>query len=311
MKLQRTKVILLVIFSVVAMSIVACKNQKSSALNKTEYKRQIDEWHKKRIARLTAEDSWLSLAGLFWLKSGENSFGFGQGNDIQFSDKEKPITIGWFYLNDSTVKVRVKEGVQVLVDGKPIREMVLKSDVSGKPTVMSMGSLMWYVIERDGRYGIRLKDKNNPAIKDFKGIKRFPVDLKWRIKAKFEPYQPPKNIPIPTVLGTTTSSTCPGALVFELNGKTFRLDVLADSPKDPLFVIFGDKTNGEETYVTGRFLVVDPPDENGETFIDFNKAYNPPCAFTEYATCPLPPPQNRLPVAVKAGEKAYEGGTHH
>ena len=158
--------------------------------------------------------------------------------------------------------------------------------------------------------GIRLRDSENPRIAGFTGIERFPVSEKWRIEAQFKPYDSVKIISVPTVLGTIDQSPCTGALVFEIDGREYSLDPITDEGSPGFFIIFGDATNGKETYGAGRFLGAEAAGPGGKVILDFNKAYNPPCAFSPFATCPLPPKQNVLPVAVTAGEKAYAGGPH-
>jgi uncharacterized protein (DUF1684 family) len=158
------------------------------------------------------------------------------------------------------------------------------------------------VIERGNRYGIRLKDKNSELRKAFTGLKYFPPLEEYRVKARFVPYDPPKMIPVPNILGQVDEEPSPGYVVFMLNGRECRLDPVTEG--DSLFFIFKDLTSGKETYPPGRFLNTEMP-QNGEVVLDFNQAYNPPCAFTPYATCPLPPEQNKLPIAIEAGELRY------
>lgn len=274
------------------------------------YVAEIERWHQQRIKSLTGQTGWLNLAGLFWLTEGSNSFGTAKTNAIVFPSGKAPARMGWFVLKDGVVSVRIRPGVDVRCQGKPVRFMTLRSDADGQPTILTHGSLSWFVIKREKEFAIRLRDSRHPHLRAFKGIERFPVNASWRIEGVFEPYHPAKTIPIPTVLGTTTQEPSPGALVFQLQGGTYRLDVIARPDDEQLFVIFADQTNGEETYGAGRFLYVDRPDKDGKVIIDFNKAHNPPCAFTPYATCPLPPEQNRLPLKVTAGEKTYEGVDH-
>lgn len=283
-----------------------CSDQNQEDPN---YISQIKEWHEKRISSLKKRDSWLSLAGLYWLREGENRFGDDPSNHIVFpADKAAPF-MGSFFLKNKNISIKIAPGVEVKYKDDPIQMMILKSDADQEPTLLTHGTLSWYVIKRGDKYGIRLKDSENPNLLNFKGIDTYPIKSSWRIKAKFEPYHPPKMISVPTVLGTISESPCPGALLFSVGGETFRLDPIARDEKSSFFVIFGDVTNGKETYGSGRFLSVDPPDENGHTLIDFNKAYNPPCAFSPYATCPLPPEQNLLSLKVTAGEKMYH--LHH
>jgi uncharacterized protein (DUF1684 family) len=167
----------------------------------------------------------------------------------------------------------------------------------------------FYPISRQGRLAIRVKDPETDARRAFRGLTYFPVDPSWRIEARVEDNAAPKPITVPNVLGAETSEPSPGTLVFERGGKTYRLTPVLEEGETDWFVIFGDATNGHDTYGAGRFLYV-PPAVDGRTVIDFNKAYNPPCVFTDYATCPLPPPQNRLPIRVEAGEKEYSHGGH-
>ncbi len=281
------------------------------ATNEKSERESILQWRKQRIARLTRNDSWLSLAGLFWLEPGENRFGFSPKDDIRFPDSTRTDHLGRFILENGRVRVVLETRLPVTIDGARLKTSSLRSDADGRPTHMEFGRYLWYVIKRGERFGIRLKDRQNAAIRNFKGLDYFPVSSRWKVEARFIPYDPPRKVAVPTVLGTKALATSPGELEFTLSGKRFRLQTLARSPKDTLSIIFGDATNGNETYGAGRFLEVPPVDAQGKTVIDFNKAYNPPCAFTPYATCPLPPAMNILPVAVKAGEKMYRGASHH
>ena len=287
-----------------------CALSQTPARVQQDYIKEIQKWHEKRILSLTREDGWLSLAGLYWLKDGENNFGADSSNDIIFPNGKSPDFIGVFTLKNNQVTITIKPNITVLFEGKPVQSLKLKSDAEGEPTVLTLGSLKWFIIKRGDLFAVRLRDSANFGLKNFKGIKTFPIDTLWRFRARFEPFDSMKEISFPTVLGTTVKQKCPGALVFKIQDKTFRLDAIADNLNQPLFLIFADKTNGKETYGGGRFLIVDKLNENGFTFIDFNKAYNPPCAFTEYATCPLPPNQNRLPLRITAGEEKYENSTH-
>ena len=191
--------------------------------------------------------------------------------------------------------------------GQPVTSMTLRSSADGEPTVLTYGSLGWFIIQRgNDSMAVRVRDSEHPHLKEFKGIDTYPIDPAWRIKASFEPYDPPKMLTIPTVYGTILQQPSPGALVFEIDGNPYRLDPTASSDDKRLFVMFADETSQSETYGAGRFLYVSQPGPDGTTYIDFNKAYNPPCAFTNFATCPLPPTQNRLPLRITAGEKKYK-----
>ena len=248
-------------------------------------------------------DGWLSVIGLDWLDPGENLFGADSANTVVFPPLEGiPLRAGSFFLEGETVRMEVEPGVPVTHDGEPVTSLVLPSDASGRPVTAQLGSLRWQVIQRQDLVGIRLRDTANAALGEFQGIESFPVSLEWRIPARFDRYDPPKVIEVPNVLGMINEQPSPGAVVFQVGGERLRLDVTGDPEGRSFSVVFGDETNGLETYGGGRFLTVDAPDESGRLFIDFNLAYNPPCVFTAFATCPLPPPQNKLPVRIEAGE---------
>lgn len=270
-----------------------------------DYVEQINQWHRGRVERLVSPTGWMSLAGLFWLNEGENTFGADSSNDIVFPAGKAPDFIGSFVLENGIVRAKILPGVNVLHEGNPVNEIEMKSDAEGKPTILSHGTLSWFIIKRTDGLAVRLRDTKNPVIESFHGIERYPVDPGWRIEATFEPYNPARSISVPNVFGTIDEEPCPGALVFELEGKTYRLDVIGEMDDEEFFVIFGDETNKDETYPAGRYVYVKNPGSGGKTYIDFNKAYNPPCAFTEFATCPFPPEQNILPLRIETGEKAY------
>lgn len=285
--------------------LACCGDDAGKLKASADYLAEINNWHAERVKRLTSRTGWLSLSGLFWLREGENTFGSDPENRIKFPAGRAPRHIGSFLLANGQVLVRINDGVDIFYQDSLVKEIEMKPDVSGNPTILHLDSLSWFIIKRGIQTGVRLRDSENERLTDFKGIDRFPVDSTWRVSARLEPYTPPKILGVPTILGSVDSSASPGALVFTIAGQSYRLDPLGDPGDKKLFLIFADKTNGYETYGAGRFLSVDAPGEDGLTFIDFNKAYNPPCAFTPYATCPLPPPQNVLPVAVTAGEKKY------
>jgi len=270
-----------------------------------EYLAEINNWHAERVNRLESRTGWLSLSGLFWLKEGENTFGSDPENRIIFPEHRAPRHIGSFVLDSGQVLAKINEGVEVFYQDSLVKEIEMKPDVSGNPTILRLDSLSWFIIRRGTQTGVRLRDSENERLREFKGIDRFPVDSTWKVTARLEPYNPPKTIDVPTILGNVEPSLSPGALVFTIGEHSYRLDPLGEPGDRKLFLIFADRTNGYQTYGAGRFLSVDTPGEDGYTVIDFNKAYNPPCAFTPYATCPLPPPQNVLPIAVTAGEKKY------
>ena len=265
----------------------------------------IQAWQSRRLEELRQPDGWLSVIGLDWLEPGENTFGSDSTNTVVFPALPGvPGRVGSFFLEDGAVRMEVAPGVQVTHEGEPVTSLALFSSEGGRPATARLASLRWEVIQRQELIGIRLRDTANAAIEAFQGIEIFPVSLDWRIPARFDRYEPPRMIDVPNVLGQISPQPSPGAVVFRVGGESLRLDVTGNPEGRSFSVVFGDETNGLETYGGGRFLTVDAPDENGRLFIDFNKAYNPPCVFTAFATCPLPSPQNRLPVRIEAGEMA-------
>lgn len=277
------------------------------------YETDILAWRKKRVERLTSEDSWLTLVGLYWLNEGVNGIGSStDANNIVLPAKA-PAIVG--SLNLSGGKVTFTPAVPVTIRGEqPVeapagKAIELRADVDpAGPTVVGLGTITFQVVKRGDRYGVRMKDPESETRKNFSGIDSFDVDPKWRVEARFEPYDPPKKIPITNVLGMTADETSPGALVFEVEGKEYRLDPILEAGSTELFIIFRDATSKDATYPAGRYLYASPAGPDGKVIVDFNKAYNPPCAFTEFATCPLPPLQNRLPFRIEAGEKNYGKG---
>lgn len=268
------------------------------------YTAEIEQWRRGREARLRSDDGWLSLAGLFWLKEGENTVGAGPSNDIVLPKGSAPERLGVFEFHNGTVSFHSAPGVTVTINGSAATSAALRPDSSDSPGVLRSKDLTMYVIQRGDRYGIRLKDKNSEARRMFTGLKYFPVNPEYRVKARFVAYSPAKLIAIPNILGQVEQDPSPGYVVFKLRGQDLRLDPIIED--DSLFFIFKDLTSGAQTYPPGRFLNTDMP-RNGEVVLDFNKAYNPPCVFTPYATCPLPPEQNKLPIAIEAGELRYGG----
>ena len=268
------------------------------------HRSEIQAWQARRVEGLKAPTGWLSVIGLDWLEPGENSFGSDSSNAVVFpAVAGVPGHVGSFFLEGGEVRMEVEPGVSVTAGGEPVTSLVLYSQETRRPPTAQLASLRWQVIQRQDLIGIRLRDTANAAIEAFEGIESFPLSLDWRIPASFDRYDPPRVIEVPNVLGMINEQPSPGAVVFRAGGKRLRLDVTGDPQRGSLSIVFGDLTNGIETYGGGRFLTVDAPDEDGRLFIDFNSAYNPPCVFTAFATCPLPPPQNKLPVRIEAGEK--------
>ncbi len=277
--------------------------RSASAGDTSVYRQQIETWRHDRVARLTAPDGWLSLIGLDWLQSGKNSLGTDKGNDIVLTTG--PAHLGTITLHDGKATINLNPDSDATIDGAHESEAVLRDDGEKNTTIVAFGTTEFYLINRGDKFGLRIKDSQAPTRTGFAGIDYFPIDPSWRIVAKWEPYDPPHEVEEGNVLGQVYKVTVPGAAVFERDGKTYRVEPEIEVPGDKnLFLVFSDKTSGRETYGAARFLYTDPP-KDGKIVIDFNKAYNPPCAFTPYATCPLPWSENRLKLRVTAGEKKY------
>lgn len=283
----------------------ACQSRKPP-LDEVAYRKDIDAWHAHRMEDLKGPEGWLNLAGLFWLKDGYNTFGSAADNNIIFPVGKIAEHAGVFFVRAGVVELQMNPGIEVKSDGKPLTSLIVYSDSTVSPQ-LEYGSLRWFIIERNNLLGVRLRDMEREELLSFKGVERFDVDPTWRVEAKFETYDPPHQIDITNILGQSFTQPSPGAVVFEHLGKTYRLDAI-DEGGEEYFMIIGDSTNGISTYPSGRYMYVAKPQPDGAVILDFNKLYNPPCAFTPYATCPLPPKQNVLDFAVNAGEKSY--GNH-
>jgi uncharacterized protein (DUF1684 family) len=272
------------------------------------YRSEVEAWRVKREERLKADGGWLTVVGLHWLQEGENRFGTDAGNHVVLPAGSAPARAGTLTLAGGRVTLSLEPGVAATVGAAPVTgPRGLRSDVEseGQPDVLALGTLQMHVIDRGGRLGVRLKDMESPLRKAFTGLRWYPVQEAWRVTARYVTYAAPKMIKVPTVLGTMEEMPSPGYAVFERDGREVRIEGVRESPDaEQLFYIFHDETSGKETYPPGRFLYSELP-KDGTVVLDFNRAYNPPCAFTPYATCPLPPPENWLKVPVRAGERDY------
>lgn len=267
------------------------------------YADSIQAWHASRVARLKSEDGWLSVIGLDWLKPGENTLGSAPGSTVLLPAGTAPAKAGLLVLEGEAVWLRPLPGSGLRLNGKPAVEAVLKTDAEGKPDLVQAGRVTFHIIRRGTRFGVRLKDPETPARKAFHDVPRYPVNAAWRVVADFVPYPTPQTRDIPTVLGTTEPMTTPGLLKFRVGDQEVSLEPMVEDPERPeLFIIFKDATSAHGTYPAGRFLYAEMP-KDGKVVLDFNRAINPPCAFTLFATCPLPPKQNQLGFGVPAGEK--------
>jgi uncharacterized protein len=272
------------------------------------YRQDFDKWQTELTDDL--KQNWLTLAGLFWLKPGENTFGTDPKNAIVMPVGTTPAQAGVFILNGKDVSLKLASGAQAKIDGKQLTQASLQPDSSGKPTRIEMGSLRMHVIVRGDRVGLRVKDLNRAEARNFHGMDFFPIDLSYRVTATWVPSDGKKTIDVPNVLGDVSHEPISGQAKFTLNGHEVYLTDLGGDPTKGLFFVFTDATAKTDTYPGGRFLETDPV-ANGEVVLDFNRAHNPPCAVTPYATCPLAPKENRLAVAIPAGEKYDHKAGHH
>lgn len=294
----------LTVFSLTVLLVAGCREKpmekapEQPQVSVEAHRAEIAKWQERRSTRLKAEDGWLSLIGLFWLNEGNNVISIASAGSptVKLARQGGVVTL--------------EPGAGMVIDGKPVEAPVaLRNDAEEPgPTVVQMGTVRFQVIKRGEKYGLRVKDANAHTRTHFEGLDYYPTEPKWRVEARYEAYQPEKKIPITDVTGMTSENISPGALVFTVDGKEYRIDPVLEDGSDELFIIFKDATSRDETYQAGRYLYAPKPGPDGKTVVDFNKAYNPPCAFTPYATCPLPPPQNRLEIRIEAGEKRYAGG---
>lgn len=255
-----------------------------------------------REESLRAEQSWLTLAGLFWLQEGDNAFGSDPANDIILPHHSAPIHAGFFRLDNHQTLLRVDPDATMTVNGRPVTTKVLNHDMSGTPDYVRLGKLIMGVLDCHGRYAIRLWDTALLAEQPFSGLRWYALDPAYRVNARFVPYDPPQMLNVVDVTDSVYEVCSPGYVSFEWEGETHCLD--AERRGDRLFFNFRDLTNGDTTYGAGRFLYADLP-QDGEVVVDFNQATNPFCAYTAHATCPLPLPRNHLPIRIEAGEKVY------
>ena len=261
------------------------------------FQSQHEAWRTLRLAALTRPEGWLSVVGLTWLSPGVNTLGSGKEAALTLPAKA-PARVGTLTWKEGKVYFLAAPGVVPTRNGQPFRSGVLEPDTPA--SWLALGDLRLGVIARGDRMGLRVRDVHSEARQDFKGIPAFAPDPAWRLEARYEPFEKPKQVRIATVIGTPMDAEIPGRVTFTLAGQTLTLEPVLEDGQ--FFFIFRDTTSGEETYPAGRFLYADLP-RDGKVILDFNRAENPPCAFTLFATCPLAPPQNALPVAVKAGEK--------
>ena len=263
---------------------------------------EIKEWRQSRNERLASDSGWMTLVGLEWLQEGENSVGSDPVSTAKIPGG--PANWGALFLKGDELRFVPAEGSGVTVNDATVEDAILVADVQGTPDVVRSGDLSFYVIFRES-YGLRIKDRKAPALLEFSSVPVYPIQQDWKFDARFIPASDGQTIEIADVLGHLSPTPVYGYAEFERDGQTYRLLGLGDEDSESMWFLFADRTSGKETYGAGRFLYSDGLPENGRVVVDFNKAYNPPCAFNDYSTCPLPPHENRLDLAVTAGEKDY------
>jgi uncharacterized protein (DUF1684 family) len=293
--------------AIVAVAAAGCTKPApaASAAPADPYRTEVERFRQAREAKLTSDTGWLTIAGLHFLTQPETTIGSDAASDVVLPSGTPP-RVGTFVLaKNGHVSVKLEPGVAVsLLDGKPFSGGPIKSDGDGPPDRLVLGAVQVWVHQSGERPAIRIRDRNNPLRKTFTGMKWYPVNETYRVEATFEPYDKPKTVQVPNLLGDIDTMTSPGTVSFSLGGKTMRMAAVAENETE-LWFIFRDLTSGHETYPAARFLYTPMP-VNGKVPLDFNRAENPPCAFNSYATCPLPPEENRLQVRVEAGEKIYQ-----
>jgi uncharacterized protein (DUF1684 family) len=290
------------LFLATIIALFSCEN-KVDHISKEDHEKEVETWYQDRVKSLKADEGWLNLVGLHWLEAGETTFGTAAASGFKLEFGGFPDSIGVFSLEGD--KVFFSPGTDSIFIGEnQVKERIkifdAETQISEK---LSLKSLRWNIIKRADAFGVRLRDLKTPAVTQFEDIERYPIDLEWRLEAKFIPYEPIREIPITNVLGQTTPNPSPGYIEFEKDGKTHKIDAL--DAEDELYLIIADNTSGGETYGGGRYMYVKKPVSGDLVVLDFNKAYNPPCVFTPHATCPLPPRQNMLDLAITAGEKTF------
>lgn len=268
------------------------------------YAQDVQSWRHAREESLKADGGWLTVAGLAWLSPGRNPFGAAAGSTVRLPAHSSPAVAGAFVVDHGQVTIEVAPGVNVSQAGKPVTRGPLRTDAGGaEPDVLSLGAVTMQVLSRGDKLAVRIKDMRSPARAAFKGLHWYPVKPEYRVTARFLRTATPKTIRVDSIIGIPDDMISPGTVEFELGGKTLHLTPVVEPGEKRLFFIFRDATAGHTTYGAGRFLYADPP-RDGVVVLDFNRAYTPPCGFTAYATCPLPPTENRLPIAIEAGELA-------
>lgn len=296
----------LLTYLLLALLTVSCA-RNSEPFDSASHEADILDWREQRLERLRGPDGYLNLAGLYWLEKGSVSIGAADANDIQFPASAAK-QVGVLHVSDAGVRLDVASDVDVFANEAPVTSVLIADDTTEAPVTVTHGSLAWTIIKRDDRFALRLRDFEHPALATFPPLEYFPIQPDLRVEAELHRFESPKVLQVDTVIeGLGWQPVSPGFVVFELEGQ--RLQLEAYDSGDELFFVFGDLSSGRETYPAGRFLYAKFPADGETTILDFNRAYNPPCAFNDFATCPVASPQNRLPIVVAAGER-YDPKVH-
>ena len=284
----------------------ACSSGEAQVESGT-YEQEILQWRTERLANLKAPFGYLNLVGLYWLEDGSTLIGAAADNDIVFPDHAAPY-IGELQVSAEGVMLSASPGADVRYEGVPVDSILISDDTTGNPVALTHGSLAWTIIKRDARFALRLRDFEHPALDNFAPLVYYPIDPTLRVTAILQPFSEPKILNVDTTIeGLGYRPESPGTLAFEVGG--VRQELEAYRSGDRLFLVFADQTSGRETYPAGRFVYTSWPDDEDKTILDFNKSYNPPCAFNAFATCPVASPRNRLKTRIEAGE-IYDPETH-
>jgi len=288
--------------------ILASCSQSGASFDASVHSQEVLDWRIGRMQRLKDPYGYLTQIGLYWLETGTYSFGSAETNDVVFGGSAPP-DIGVFTVTDDGVSMTVSPGIDVRSDGVQVEEIEIAADTTEHGVTITHGSLAWTVVERAGRYGVRLRDFEHPFVESFGPLPYFDIDPAFRVDATLRRYDEPKIANVGTVIeGLGYHPSSPGVVEFEIRGQTYELEAYTSG--DSLFYVFGDRTGEDATYGAGRFLYSTAPGDDGKTVLDFNKSYSPPCAFNDFSTCPVASPRNRLPIRIEAGEK-YDPKVHY
>jgi uncharacterized protein (DUF1684 family) len=271
-------------------------------ITREELEKEVHAYRQARLARLTAERGWLTLIGKAWLGEGRHILGADRSSDVVLPEGRAPARLGVITVAAGTVRLDVDGEAQVFARGQRVRSLELRSDAVEAPDEVTLGSLTLQLLQRGDDFALRIRDAESDARRSFPGVPTFAIDPGWRFVARLEPFATARDMEIEDGDGRLQSYRCPGVAHFEKDGQHASLLPFFENRAERLFVLFSDLTSRDETYGAGRFLYAPPPEE-GRVLLDFNKAFNPPCAFTPYAVCPLPPPENKLALRIEAGEK--------